>query len=265
MKRIAFLLVFSTIFILSSCIDTEEDIVINADQSGNYAVSIDMGKMLEMMSQFGGRDSSGQKMLPKKDTTIYFKDLVSASDKLTEEEKVLYKDGFVKLKIDEASNEIKMVIGCPFSNVSKLPEIKKNLFAVSEKLGIKNIIDDKASKEMPSSDDLMGNNADLGESVNPSAKAYEFSAVPGKISNKSVGQSVTVDQQANDSTMQMMQQMTMLMGEMTMKTVITLPNEPKKISNPKAVLSADKRTITFSNTLSGLMEKPAEGEYEIEY
>lgn len=38
------------LMIISSCVDTEENIVINADNSGIYSVSIDVGKMIKTIN-----------------------------------------------------------------------------------------------------------------------------------------------------------------------------------------------------------------------
>lgn len=260
MKKIKYALAFlfcATVFF--SCVDTEEYILVNADNSGSYTMKMDMGKMLEMMAQFGGGKQGQSKPMPKMDTLIHFKDM--SMEKLTAEEKELYKDGFLKVKVDSASNEFKMELGCPFKNISQLAEIRKNLFSISEKLGADKVVGGKEKNSMLG--DESGSGEDLSSTLNPSAKDYNFTAVPGKISYKSSkpagGTALT------DSMMQMMQQLTMLTGEMTVKTIITLPNPVKKTGNPKAVLSADKKTVTISYSVTDLMEKPEEGEYEIEY
>ena len=84
--------------VLFSCVDTEEYIVVNADHSGSYTMKMDMGKMLELMNQLGGDKTASRQPMPKMDTVVYFKDL--ASDKLTAEEKELYKGGYFKVKMD---------------------------------------------------------------------------------------------------------------------------------------------------------------------
>ena len=41
--------------------------------------------------------------------------------------------------------------------------------------------------------------------------------------------------------------------------------DTEKLNGGKGVLSDDKKSITYKSTLSDLMERPEEVEYEIEY
>lgn len=250
--------------VLFSCIDTEEYIVVNADNSGSYTMKMDMGKMLEMMQQFGGEKTASRQPMPKVDTLVYFKDMTA--EKLTAEEKELYKEGYFKIKVDSATNDFKVEVGCPFKNIAQLPEIRKNLFDVSKRLGVDKIAGNKEKETASADESSLLPSEDFSSTLNPTAKDFTFTAVPGKIAYKNMKSSGTGSTTVvGDSMMQMMQQLTMLTGEMTVKTVITLPAPAKKTGNPKAVLSVDKKTITLSYSLTDLMEKPEEGEYEIEY
>jgi hypothetical protein len=247
---------------LASCIDTEEYIVINADNSGTYTIKMDMGKMIELMNQFAsGQGSTSQKPMPRIDSVIYFTDAVKTSTALTAAEKELYKDASFTIKIDSASNTFLVSMYCPFKHLSSLPEIRENLFTIANKLGIDDVVEGKNgtgdNKMQPADKDLAG-------ALNPSSKGYVFTAEPGKISYKSKSSEAN-NLLAGDSMMQMMQQLTMITGDMSIKTVIQLPKPVKKISNSKAELSADKKRVVLQNTLTDLMEKPDAGEYELEY
>ena len=61
--------------------DTEENIVINADDSGTYTYTMDLGKMMAMINQMGGEDNK-ERQLDKLDSLIHLKDLVSAANEL---------------------------------------------------------------------------------------------------------------------------------------------------------------------------------------
>ncbi|HMO63038.1 MAG TPA: hypothetical protein PKC39_08820 [Ferruginibacter sp.] len=245
-----------------SCIDTEEYIEVHDDNSGVYTIKMDMGKMLELASQFGGQGNASQKPMPNLDTVILFKDAVAASGKLTAAEKELYKDGSFKVTIDSARNVFRIAVSCPFKQISQLPEIKDNLFNMVEKLGINDVVEGK-SKKGDKNSELSLLDKDVSETVNPTSKGYQFTAVPGKIAN--INKSTDTNLLASDSIMQMMQQMTMFTGDMTLTTVIKLPRSVKTITNKKAELSADRKLITLVNTLTDLIEKPEDGAYELEY
>ena len=71
---------------------------------------------------------------------------------------------------------------------------------------------------------------------------------------------------ASDSTLAMMQQMTMMTGDMTYRTVVVvLPKSAKHAEGPGKILSADGKTVTFSFSLTDLMETPEKASYKIEY
>src|SRR6187431_1784215 len=118
MKYIKFAISILFAIFLTSCLDTEEKIVLNANNSGTYSLSFDLGKMLEMAASMGGNNSNPDKVKEKKDTTIYLKDLVNSADNLTAVEKALYKDGMISIKMDEAKNEMKIVMSTPFNNAA---------------------------------------------------------------------------------------------------------------------------------------------------
>jgi hypothetical protein len=266
MKKIKFFMAAIVCAVaLYSCVDTEENIVVHEDHSGTYTMKMDMGKLVELLKDFGGSKSKEMAPMLKMDTLIYFKDSVDASTKLTAEEKALYRDAYFKVKSDSASNEFKMEFGCPFKNISQLPEIRHGLMDVSEKLGFNKLMGGKDKSKAGSADEMMPGADGLAGDINPSAKDYDFKASPGRISNIGKKKSGLGSDMANDSMMQMMQQMTMLTGDMTLKTVIKLPHAVKKVSSQKAIISDDKKTVTISSVLTELFEKPEVGEYEIEY
>ena len=259
--KLSFLL-FSLCF-FAACIDTEELIDLNADGSGQYSLSMDMGKLIEMASSMGGDKGTPKKTKEKIDTLIYFKDAVAASDKLSADEKAIFKDGQCKIKFDEANSEMKIVLSCPFKDMNTLAVVKKDLPGLLDKLGLMDKATGKGKKKSELSE--MGGDGDLANAVNPSDKYYNFSAVPGKISYSIPDKESFKKLVANDSIMQMMQQSALMMGDMTSTTIIKLPSPVKSVSNPKAVLSADKKTVTIKTIVTNMMEKPEEAEYSIEY
>ena len=247
---------------LSACIDMEENIVINADNSGTYSVSIDMGKMITMLNQMGQDKESEAKALEKKDSTIYLKNLIMTADSLTSAEKDLYKEGYVHIKVDEPNGEMKIVMTCPFKNISQLPEIKENFLKVLDKLKAFDNISDK-SKD-PEAQEGKGEMANKlmtpGNSDN-----YKFTAEPGKITNSIINIEDYKKEILTDSVMTAMQQLTALMGEMSYKTTITTPKEIKKYSGNNAGLSENKKTVTFKNTFTDMIEHPEKISYKVEY
>ncbi|MEP7256673.1 MAG: hypothetical protein ABI666_12915 [Ferruginibacter sp.] len=262
MKILTIIAGFFFLTALSSCIDMEENIVINSDNSGTYSVSIDMGKMITMLKQMGQDKETEVKAFEKKDSTIYLKDLILATDSLTSAEKELYKDGFVHIKADEANGEMKIVMTCPFKKIGQLPEIKENFLKVLDKLkAFDNISDKSKDPEMQEGKGEMANKL-----MTPgNSKNYAFTAEPGKITNAIINIEDYKKEILTDSMATAMQQLTAIIGEMTYKTTITTPKEIKKYSGSNAGLSESKKTITFKNTFTDMIEHPEKLSYKVEY
>lgn len=264
MKYLLSLVLFVSVCCISGCIDTEEKIVINADNSGTYSLTMEMGKMLEMANQMGAGQNNTEKPKEKKDTVIYFKDALIASDQFTAAEKNLFANAFCAVKLDEANAEMNITVNCPFANISQLAEVKEKLGGVMNKLKVMDQLEDKKSP-LSESADQAGEGGSFNKTVNPGSEFYQFYASPGKISYKIADKEGLKNKLANDSSLAMLQQMSAMTGEMTYKTIIILPSPVKKLNGAKGILSDDKKTITYKSGLTDMISHPEEMEYEIEY
>lgn len=262
-KRVYSILLVTCITIFYSCLDTEEKITINKDNSGSYTLTLDMGKMFQLMDQMGGEKKDSSKIPEKKDSTIYFKAFTDTSSTLTVKEKEMFRDGNMRVQVDEAAKEMKVTLHFPFKNISQLPALKSSYLAVIDKLGISKKLnkpsDSDSPEEMP--EQVSGNKNILS----PVQDAYTFTAAPNKIYNTLTNKELFNNKVINDSSMQMMQQMSLMMGDMNYKTVFVLPAAAKKYKGNNPELSADKKRITFSTTLTDLLNRPEAAEYNVEY
>jgi hypothetical protein len=75
MKRSKFLVVL-VLLAMTSCLDTEETILLNADNSGVYTVKFDLSRMLELAASMNPDAGKEDRVLQKKDTIVYLRDLV---------------------------------------------------------------------------------------------------------------------------------------------------------------------------------------------
>ena len=264
MNKIKIFLTFLLALTLYSCVDTEERIVINADETGTYSLTIDLGKLIELTNQMMPDSTRDSKPKEKKDSIIYFKNFIDTAQNLTAEEKVLYRDGYLHIDMDEANNKMKVEMGCPFKNSNQLTQVKNNFLKVADKLKLFNKTRDTDH------DNIIDNSADAekgfdDKSINPIGGNSTFTAAPGKITNVVNVTDEMKKSMANDSTLTMMQQMTMMTGEMTYRTVIVLPKAAKLSEGPGKILSADGKTVAFSFSLTEMMETPEKASYKIEY
>lgn len=254
-----------------SCLDTEEKITINKDSSGMYALTIDMGAMIEQLKTI--KPEEAESIEANKDTVILFKSFTDTATTLTQEEKALLEKGSMHIVAKMQSNEMKMSMQVPFKNIQQLLYLKQHMFEMVDKLkaekklfgnGQEGEDDSMANENMP--DGGMGGGPDPGNLLNPAQQAFSFNVEKNTISNKLTNKEVYDNWITKDSSMQMVMQMIPFMGDFNYTTTFVLPSAVKKYSGgSESKLSDDKKTITFINSLSGLMEKPESFEYLVEY
>ena len=260
MKQVKFFLAFLFATVLCSCLDTEEKIVMNADNSGTYFMKLDLGKVLEMAATMGA-NSSEDREKEKKDTVVYLKNLVDSAMNLTPEEKALYREGTVTINLDEEKNEMKLLVSCPFKNAAGLTAVKNNLFSVLKKVKAF----EKASGDKPKEDDDAGAGKFGEGSTNPVADQFTFYAGPGTISNTITNMEAYKNKIASDSALTSMHQMAAMMGEFKYRTILVLPKAVKEYEGPGSIVSTDKKTVTFETTLTEMMEHPEKVSYKVKY
>ena len=260
MKKIKFIVAILGICMLSSCINIEERIEINNDNSGNYSLSIDLSKLMSTLAQMSPGDTA--KLNKKIDSLIVLKECIDTASNLTPAEKALYRNSTLAIKVDEPNNIFKMKVFCPFANMADLAIVKKNLFSVLGNLGITK----NAAKSLLSGQSLpaTANIGSASKSGSPSSRFFAFASAPGKISYTVTDKAGLDKEMASDSIMQM-KQMSMLMGDFSYNTTFVLPSAVKKFSGPGSSISADKKTVTFKRTFDDLTGNQENLEYKIEY
>lgn len=257
MKKILFVIVLLGTSLVS-CLDTEEKITLNEDNSGVYQLVMGIGNSPMLQSAL---QQSGQE-LEKKDTVIYFKSFTDTATSLTPEEKAILEKGKLHLAMNE---DIKVDFEFPFKDKQQLLYLKQHMFELIEKV--------KPDKSVGDGESLfpgMGNGngsgmGDPGKFLNPGQDGFIFSIDQKTISNKIKDTTGLKEAFASDS-VQMIKQMIPFIGDFNFKTTFVLPSAVKHYSGgAETILSNDKKTISFLNTLSGLLEKPESMEYSVEY
>lgn len=262
MKKFKLVLWLFSLTLFAACVDIEEIIDLNANGSGNYSLGLDLAKTLEFAKSMNeGKES--KKPQEKKDTLIYLRNSGDAFNKLSAEEKELFKDAFMRVNLDEAAGKMKILMSCPFRNMNDLAIVKKQLPGMLKKLDLMDKAGGKTNTDLSKMADE-GDEKDLS-SINPGSQHYSFTVAPGKISYLINDKEALKNIATNDSVMQVMQQVSLIMGDMTTTTIINLPAPVKSVSNPKAQLSDDKKTVTVKSIITEVMEKPEEAEYTVEY
>ncbi|CAN5147430.1 hypothetical protein BH11BAC6_BH11BAC6_06340 [soil metagenome] len=268
MKKIVVSLLICVGVSLVSCIDTEEKITLHADKSGTYELSIDLSSMMEQLKAI--KPDEAKAFGQDKDTIINFSSFTDTSTTLTAEEKELLKKGSMHIVMGGEKDQMKMAFKVPFKDVQQLMYLKQHMYEMIDKLKAeKNIFgDDDAAANDDAADnaDRGGMGKDPGNLLNPAQQAFTFNIQNNTISNKLTDKNVVSNWLATDSSMQMIMPMLSMLGDFNYTTTFILPSPVKQYSGgSESKLSDDKKTITFINTLSGMVDKPESFEYNIEY
>ncbi|HVM89519.1 MAG TPA: hypothetical protein VMT76_15130 [Puia sp.] len=256
MKISKILIPVAFLFLLSGCVEINEDITIGKNGSGEWSMNMDMSKLLDIMQNYIGKDEMDKQIPGKKmDTTIFMKSLIDTSTTLTPERKALLSPGKLHMNLNMDDKSFTTDMHFPFKNLSQLQEIYASLGDGSIGTGqmLKNLgKNDSSSGQQPQGPDLGQINM-----------LYDFASKPGYIS-RTVNQQKFRELKESAQYGQMKQAGDMGM-ELPYTLTIHLPKPAKKITNTFAKLSADKKTVTLKYNMTEVLDHPEKFEYTIEY
>jgi hypothetical protein len=256
MQLMRLILILIIPFALASCMDTREELNIKKDGSGTLVMKTDMSKMVEMMKSFASDSDLQKQGLDKPfDTTMLIKSYIDTAQGVPADNKAVLRDGKLHLKLNVKENIGKFDMLFPFSSTDNLSKLYESLGTSTG--GLKsmmgNIGNNNAGQTQPDDDKAL---PQITSVYDITVKKGLYSRKVNKARYETFSQTIKLDQ---------LKQMSSMLGAMNYTLVITLPQPIKKASNPKAVLSNDKKTLTLSADLMECFEHPELLELELEY
>ncbi|MCL9807905.1 hypothetical protein [Flavobacterium luminosum] len=245
MKKILFLLVLT--LGITSCTFTEE-IMINPDGSGKYILQMDGSAFMAMMPKDSVSGSMGKSI----DSVFSFKKILEEKkDSITklslkEQERLKKLENFkMHLKMKEDSKEFLFSLFSPFSSVAELQEMTNNIKEL-------NALDKKTQSIGPMSDiGIFGNN---GATMN-----YTYNGK--KFTRKAVANQSQQKDLKNDS----LNSYQMIFESSKYIVKYHFPKAVKKVNNPTALFSEDRKTITLEYSFNEYRREPEKLNLEIEF
>jgi hypothetical protein len=242
-------IVFSSFFIFTSCINIEEFVHFNADKSGTYRMTVDMGQMGSMMNLLGGmmgsedlennEDSGGGLFGGMGDLKSKLGDLGGAKDEMDSLLNLIGTvNGITKMKSNIENNGLKISYEFNFSNVDALNKALKTL--QSSPLISKKSTDAfkiKGNKICRLQNDQMNDLLD-GKELNSLMSSLGGEDEKGKKKKKGDDGGLFGD-------FDMSSMMTGLGGDMTYTSIYEFDQVVKKTGNKKAEISEDRNTVTL--------------------
>ncbi len=246
------------LFLFSSCFEITEEFTITDQGSGDYAMKIDMYRMIEMISALDdkGKLEEDEDFRNLTDTTVLFNDIVAQSEKMTEEEKRLFGPGSMRMRMLLAEKDFYFSFRFPFENSSNLTRLYQ---LTPGALGHMDYDKLNGGENKEGKDDSF--KASPSSEMASSNPYFEVVAGNGFFEKKLKQEEWKIHLEKDSTALKM----TELMEGSFMTTVVHLPSRVKKCDHPYAEISRDRKTVTFRFPFGDYVSKPELLSFRIEY
>lgn len=232
----------------TSCTFTE-NMYINDNGAGKFSVDIDGSALMEMAGdQLGNQMGADAKK--NVDSTFTFKQLIaekqdSISKLSPEAQKEIKKlENFVfNIKMNGEQKQFLMNISTDFKSVNELQDILQSMSALQK-------LEGGSAPSTPF--------AGLGD--NKSKLSYTYDGK--KFTRKAIIDKQKITEKAADSTADMSK---MMFASSNYIIKYHFPKPVKKVSNPNALFSDDRKTITIQYPFTDYMENPDKLNFDVEF
>ncbi|OYX85352.1 MAG: hypothetical protein B7Y83_05110 [Flavobacteriales bacterium 32-34-25] len=243
MKQFKFLLAFALTLILTSCNFTE-NINVKEDGTGTFAIEMDGAGLMAMAGEKIGSELGAKNNAKAIDSTFSFKQIFEEKKdsiaKLSAEQQAALKklENFVmNIKMNPEAKQLLFSMNTPFKSINELDGVMESMGALKDLKGKS----DKNSNPAAMMSSLGNDNSKLSFSYN--GKNFSRKATVSKDAMKKI---------AADSTG--MAKMIFASSKYTLK--YHFPKAVKSVSNPDALFSADRKTITVEYPFMDYSENP---------
>lgn len=235
----------------AGCLDINESVDIRNDGSGQLTLDMDMSQMVDILSTYMGKDELKQKGLEKMDTTILMKDLLDTVSTLSADQKAILRPGRMHIKLDMDAKILTVHSMFPFTSMSNLQQ----LYALMNNGGL-------GSAKLFGA---LGGDAGGGSNgdVNQLNAIFDFSCKDGLLTKKLNKEKF--DSLKNDPQLAQIRQASQMGMDINYTSTLSLPRPAKRVDNPLARLSDDKKTVTMKFNLIEVFDHPEQFEYTVEY
>ncbi|MFB9110228.1 hypothetical protein [Flavobacterium gyeonganense] len=245
-KLLSFSFLLST---LTSCTFTE-NITINDNGTGKFSVDMD-GSSLMAMAGDQMTQQMGAEAKKEIDSSFTFKQLFEAKKdsiaKLSPEvQKELKKlENFVvNTKMSSEKKEFLMTLSSDFKNVNEMQDILQTLSVLQQ-------LEKGGNASSPFGSNFGNNNSKL---------SYTYDGK--KFSRKAVIDTKKLAEKAKDSAPDMSK---MIFASSNYILKYHFPKKIKKVSNPNALFSEDRKTITIQYPFTDYMDNPDKLNFDVEF
>lgn len=254
MKKICFPVVLLLLFSLSSCMDIVERYDFKADGSCNVVYDFDMSKAVSvLMNLMTDSLRSTPEFAMVKDTSLNFYSILpdSTLSKMSVDEVTMAQSSNLNINMNLQKNLMKVSLSHQAKNATDLQYYLEHIAHITNSGGISAIA--KSTKKGPAFDP---------QQLISGEDYYNYEITPHKfyrIIDISKFQAFLKKTQATFAMAKAM------LIETPYKLVLNFAKPVKKINNPKAVLSADRRRVTLKTNMDEIIKNPASVNLKIDF
>ncbi|MBL0232757.1 MAG: hypothetical protein IPQ08_03730 [Chitinophagaceae bacterium] len=253
MKKILFLAGFLA-FILTGCLETTEEVTLNADGTGSLANTNDMSALLGLLKNMGGDNEAMEKLAGQKmDSSLSMASVVDSIPGLTEDDKNLLRTGTMQIKMDADAEKFLTKMNFNFSKISQISQLN----GLTEKVLGKRVKDlvTQGAAEM-GGDDKIPETSSIASYLDVS---FDDGDIKGKVNKDKIGSL------ANDEFLKGLKELSGMGMTIAHTYVINLPRAASSVEGKNVVMSDDKKKATIKIDLETLFEKQDDISFKIKY
>ncbi|WP_184549944.1 hypothetical protein [Mucilaginibacter sp. FT3.2] len=254
MKKLYFLIIFFAMVCFSSCVDIEEHYDFKSDGSCTVAYGFDMSKAVSVLVNLV---SDSVKQTPQfnlvKDTTLNFYSAIpdSSQRKMSTPEIELAQSSDLTVHMNLKKSIMKVAINHTAKDAADLKYYLQNVSKIALSSQISAFTNGaKNSKEMDAKQMVAGQDY------------YSYEITPHKFYRIVDKTKFNAFLKKTQSTFMMAKAMLI---DMPYKVILNFAKPIKKLSNPKAILSADRRSVTLITNMDEVIKNPSVMNLKIDF
>jgi hypothetical protein len=262
MKKINILLLGLSLFCFTSCFDITEEFTLNADGSGEYSMTMDMYRMIEMMSSMAGEKGlKGNKDYDQvMDSSFSFKPIIDTAKNLSDEQRLLFREAGFNMRMHLKEKQSYMRFRFPFTRPDNLAKLYAEAPLAMDIVGSKKPEINDAAASKPGRSSVMPQSGAARDITR--SNAYYTIRHDRNHFEKRIDTTAFKAYLEKDS---MLVQMAPMLQEAKMVTVIHLPRPAAKVDGKAASLSKDRKTLTLTCTFEEYFLHPELMDVKVEY
>lgn len=254
MKKLYFLIASCVLFCFTSCVDIEERYDFKLDGSCNVVYGFDMSRAI---SVFKNIISDSVKQTPQfnlvKDTTMSFLAALpdSLETKLTKDELALAANSNLAIKMDLQKSIMKLNITHTAKNADDLKYYLEHLSKISMNSRLDAVT--KSTKQTPNYD---------AQQLLAGQDYYQYDVTPHKFYRIIDKAKFNAFLKKTQNTLVMAKAMLI---DMPYKVILNFAKPVKKVNNPRAIVSADRRHVTLITNMDDVIKNPSIMDLKIDF